>query len=82
MAGRPEQGLAILNEIMMPPSQGYGTMLLVEIYVLKGNLLLMLSPDKPSEAEAWFLRALEISQKEGATMLELRAALSRLPRKF
>ncbi len=43
---------------------------------LKGDLLLALSPDKPSEAQVWFLRALESAQEQGALMYELRAAIS------
>ncbi len=34
------------------------------------------SPDKPSEAEYWFLQALQIAQEQGAMMLELRVAIS------
>jgi predicted ATPase len=68
--------LAFLDEALAVPSLGYGRVLLVESYRLKGELLLMLSQDKLSEAELWFLRALEIAQEQGAIMLELRAAIS------
>jgi len=76
LAGKPEQGLALLEELVSFPSQGYGRVMMVEFLRLKGDLLLALSPDNLSEAELQYLRALEIAQEQGATMLELRAAIS------
>jgi len=76
MAGKPEQGLALLDEVMVRPSQGYGRVMLVNTYLLKGNLLLARAPDQPAEAENYFLRGLEIAQEQGALMLELRLAIS------
>jgi predicted ATPase/class 3 adenylate cyclase len=76
LAGSPEQGLALLDEIIGIPNQGYGSLLFVDTYQLKGTLMLAHSPDKPSEAEYWFLHALQIAQEQGATMLELRVAIS------
>ena len=76
LVGRPEQGLAFLDEAMAIPSLGYAKVLLVEFYRIKGNLLLALSPDNPSEAELWYHRALESAQEQGTSMLELRAAIS------
>jgi hypothetical protein len=80
LAGKPEQGLALLDEALAVHSLGYGRVLQVEFYRLKGDLLLALSPPNPSEAELWYCRALEAAQEQGASMLELRAAigLSRL----
>ena len=76
LVGRPEQGLALLDEAIAIPSLGYGRVLLVEFYRIKGDLLLALSPDNPSGAELWYHRALETAQEQGALMLELRAAIS------
>jgi predicted ATPase/class 3 adenylate cyclase len=76
LTGKPEQGLAILDEVMAFPSLGYGKVLLVDLYRLKGDLLLVIHPDNPSEAESWYQRALETAQEQGASMLELRAAIS------
>jgi tetratricopeptide (TPR) repeat protein len=76
LAGKTEQGLVLLDEMLAMPSQGYGRVLQVDFYQLKGNLLLGRSPDNPSEAEPWFQNALEIAQEQGATMRELRAAIS------
>jgi predicted ATPase len=50
--------------------------MMVEFLRLKGDLLLALSPDNLSEAELQYLRALEIAQEQGASMLELRATIS------
>jgi predicted ATPase/class 3 adenylate cyclase len=76
LAGKPEQGLTLLEEVLGTPSQGYGKVLLVEFYRNKGDLLLALSPDDPAEAEHLYLQALETAQGQGASMLELRAAIS------
>ena len=47
-----------------------------ELYRLQGELLLQLpSPDVP-QAEAAFLRALDVARRQQAKALELRAALS------
>ena len=50
--------------------------MLPEIWNLKGKLLLALDPKNAAEAELLFQRAVEISQKIHADMLELRAATS------
>lgn len=76
LVGKPEQGLALLEEVVASPSQGYGSVLMVEHLRLKGDLLLALSPANRSEAERLYLRALEMAQEQGASMLELRAAIS------
>jgi predicted ATPase/class 3 adenylate cyclase len=76
LAGKPEQALAFLDEAMQMPSLGYGRVLLVDLYRLKGDLLLAAYPGKLSEAESWYQRALKTAQDEGAAMLELRAAIS------
>jgi predicted ATPase/class 3 adenylate cyclase len=75
-AGRPEQGLAFLEEALAVHSRGYGKVLMIEFYRLKGDLLLAISPDNLAEAELWYRRAHSTAQEEGATMLELRAAIS------
>ena len=47
-----------------------------ELYRLEGGLLLQQSPDAHQEAEACFLKAIEIAQKQSAKSWELRAATS------
>lgn len=47
-----------------------------ELFRLKGECILKISPKKIEEAECCFDRALAISRKQGAKSLELRAAMS------
>jgi len=75
-AGRPEDGLASLDEAMKIVGQGSGNPLASEFCRLKGDLLLTLSPENLAGAEPWFQQALEIAQERQARMLELRAAMS------
>lgn len=72
-AGRPEEGLTLLDEALEIVGPGSGD---PEFYRLKGDLLLALSPENLAEAEPWFQQALEIAQERQARMLELRAAMS------
>jgi predicted ATPase/class 3 adenylate cyclase len=76
LAGRPAEGLLSLDEAMKIVGQGSGNPLSSGLCLLKGDLLLALSPENPAEAEAWFLEALEVAQKRQARMMELQAAMS------
>lgn len=76
MAGKPEEGIALLEEVLAVPKQGYGRVMEVNFLQLKGDLLSSLSPADSSEAERTYLRALESAQEQGLRMLELRAATS------
>jgi hypothetical protein len=49
--------------------------MLTDLYLLKGDLLLVLSEDNMKDSEFLFQRAMEISIGMEAPMLELRAAL-------
>jgi predicted ATPase len=75
-AGRPEQGLAYIDEAIAIPVQGYGKVLLVEFYQIKGELILTQFPNQSSEAGSWFQQALQTAREQEASMLELRAAIS------
>jgi tetratricopeptide (TPR) repeat protein len=75
-AGRPTEGVTLLDEAMEIVGPGSGNPLSSELCRLKGNLLLALSPENPNEAEPWFQQALEIAQERRARMMELRAAIS------
>ena len=75
-AGRPEEGLASLDEAMKIVGQGSGNPLASAFCRLKGDLFLALSPKNLAEAEPWFQQALKIAQEREARMLELRAAVS------
>jgi predicted ATPase len=47
-----------------------------ELYRLKGELLLQLSPDNHSESESSFKQAIDIAKRQQAKSWELRAAMS------
>jgi predicted ATPase/class 3 adenylate cyclase len=71
LAGRPAEGLALLDEAMSI-TEGSGFVLSPEFLRLKGQLLLARSPDG---AEAEFRRAVVSASNAAAPMLQLRAAL-------
>jgi predicted ATPase/class 3 adenylate cyclase len=76
LSGKPEQGLALLEEVVSAASQGYGKVLMGDFFILKGELLLAQSPENISDAERLYFQALENAREMGGTMLELRAAVS------
>lgn len=89
MAGKAQDGLAHINDALEFASAmsglGFGSAMSALVFVpdilgSKGELLLDLSPENATEAEALFQQAVTIAQQVRAPMLELRAAikLSRL----
>jgi predicted ATPase len=75
-AGQPQAGLQVLAEAMTLIATTEIRWWEAEVYRLQGELLLHLpSPDVP-QAEAAFLRALDVARRQQAKALELRAALS------
>ncbi len=75
-AGRPQEGLTLLDEALETAGRGHGSGPSPDFYRLKGELLLALSPENLAEAEPWFQQALEMAQEGQASMFELRAAIS------
>ncbi|OGO39011.1 MAG: hypothetical protein A2W35_15210 [Chloroflexi bacterium RBG_16_57_11] len=75
LAGKPTQGLAVLDKGFEVFGAGREDIFSIESYRIKGDLLLAISPPNLSEAERSYLRALEIAQEQGVIMLELRAAI-------
>jgi tetratricopeptide (TPR) repeat protein len=75
-AGRPGDGLILLDEAVEIATQSLGQTLWSEFFRLKGDLLLALSADNSNEAESWLQRAVDTSAEVHAPMLQLRAALS------
>jgi len=72
--GQREEGLQVVAEALArSDSSGGGE---VELYRLKGELLLTLSAEHHTEAERCFRQALEIARHQQAKSLELRAAMS------
>jgi hypothetical protein len=75
LAGRPSDGLTLLDEAVEIATQTPGPTLWSEFFQLKGDLLLAVSRDKAAEAESWFQRALDTATEVEAPMMRLRAAL-------
>ncbi len=75
--GRPEQGLALLSEMLANfPNHEHENMLMPEFSNMVGKLLLAIDPQNAGEAETMFQQALDTARRRRATMLELRAAIS------
>jgi tetratricopeptide (TPR) repeat protein len=75
-AGRPAEGLILLDEALSIVGPRSGNPLASELCRLKGDLLLARSPENPAEAETWFEQALTIARDRRASLMELRAAMS------
>jgi class 3 adenylate cyclase/predicted ATPase len=74
--GQAEEGLTLLAEALAQVHKTGETWTEAELYRLKGELLLSLSADNHTEAEACFHQALGMARHRHAKSLELRAALS------
>jgi predicted ATPase len=83
--GQVEEGLAAAIEVLAMVEQTGERVYEAELYRLKGELTLQqlkvasrksLTPSTQAEAEACFLKAIEISRKQQAKSLELRATMS------
>jgi predicted ATPase/class 3 adenylate cyclase len=75
LAGKPEPGLAALDRVQEIIGPGYEDAFIIEFYLLRGDLLLVSSPDYSPDVESHYLRALEIAREQGVPMLELLAAI-------
>jgi class 3 adenylate cyclase/tetratricopeptide (TPR) repeat protein len=78
-AGRPGEAAAVLAQAAERAREGHVGVLLPEVYRLRGRILMTL--DDPDGAREEVLQALRTAREQGATSLELRAALEfcRLP---
>ncbi len=74
--GPVEEGLTLLAEALAAVHNTGERWCEVELYRLKGELLLARSGEDHGEAEACFRQALETARRQGAKSLELRAAMS------
>ena len=78
--GQVEEGLNVLAEGLATVNKTGECFYEAELYRLKGELTLQSSvqrlESRVKEAEACFLKAIEIAQKQQAKSLELRAAMS------
>ena len=74
-AGRPEEGLALVDEAIEIAEASEGQTLASELLLRRGDLLLSVGPEREAEAEAWLQRAVDEAVAVEAPMLQLRAAL-------
>ena len=74
-AGRPADGLLLVDEAIKIGSAQSSKIFAPEALGLKGDLLLALNPGNAAEAEALFQLAVNISREVKLPMFELRAAL-------
>jgi class 3 adenylate cyclase/predicted ATPase len=73
---RGEEGLRVLDEALTEVDKTGERWFDPELYRLKGDLLLQLSPSYHTEVETCFLHAISIAQSQQAKSWELRAATS------
>ncbi|MCI0454274.1 MAG: AAA family ATPase [Candidatus Dadabacteria bacterium] len=78
--GKEEEGITVLAEAIDKSHKNGERFYQAELYRLKGEQLLALSPDNKAEAESSFRKAIDIAGHQSAKSLELRAttSLSRL----
>jgi predicted ATPase len=74
--GDVDEGLELMNELLRRSQRDDVHWWEAELHRVKGELLLMTTPDDPGIAEGWFKQAIEIARGQGAKLLELRAAVS------
>ena len=74
--GRADEGLGVLVEALTVVDKSGERFWEAELYRLKGELLLVLSPDNKAEAETCFRQALATTRHQQAKSLELRVAMS------
>lgn len=74
-AGRPEEGVRVLNEALDMVEVNGERSSEAELYRLKGELLRIQEADA-DEVESHFLQALAVARQQEAKSLELRAAMS------
>src|SRR5262249_44870531 len=75
-AGQIEEGLRVVAEALAMSDRSRGHPRLVELYRLKGEMLLTRSSVHQAEAETCFCQAHDIARHQQAKSLELRAAMS------
>ena len=75
-AHKAADGLKIIEKALEIIRPGSGNPLLAEIFRIKGDILLLLSPDSLSESESLFRKAVDIAGDQKFRMFELRAAVS------
>jgi len=74
--GDVDEGMELVEELLRLSQRDDVHWWEAELHRVKGELLLMDTPDDPGNAEGWFKQAIEIARKQSAKSLELRAATS------
>ena len=74
--GDVDEGLELMNELLKLSQRDDVHWWEAELHRVKGELLLVGTPNDPDSAESCFKQAIEIAQSQGAKSLELRAAVS------
>lgn len=74
--GQTEEGLTVLAEALDIVQNNGERYYQAELYRLKGELLLALSPENQAEAEICFRQAIDVARQQCAKSLELRAVMS------
>ncbi|HZU35480.1 MAG TPA: protein kinase, partial [Gemmataceae bacterium] len=74
--GKVEEGLAVLAEALQRVEDMGASYNEPEIHRLKGEFLLSLTPQSPTDAESCFRQAIASARRQKARSLELRAVLS------
>jgi class 3 adenylate cyclase/tetratricopeptide (TPR) repeat protein len=75
-SGQPQEGLEIVSTALASIEQTSERIYEAEIHRTKGELLLMRNPGEHAAAQGCFGRALDVSRRQNAKSLELRAAMS------
>jgi class 3 adenylate cyclase/predicted ATPase len=73
--GQIDEGLALLTEALAILDKTGQRLNEVELYLLKGSLLLKTGGQKVAEAEECFRQALDVARRQGAKSLELQAVI-------
>ncbi len=74
--GDVDEGLELMDELLRLSQRDDVHWWEAELHRVKGELLLMHTPDDPGNAEDCFKQAIEIARVQSAKSLELRAAVS------
>jgi hypothetical protein len=76
LAGGPEEALRLLDDALAQVERTGERYFEAELYRLRGESLLAVSPPQAAEAEAAFTRSIAVARRQGARLLEERATAS------
>jgi DNA-binding SARP family transcriptional activator/predicted ATPase len=76
LAGRPREALRLLDDALAQANRSGERYFEAELHRLRGESLLVVSPPRAAEAEAAFATAIAVARRQGAKLLEDRAAAS------